>query len=310
MGFNLVNLALTIRTEDPFRLTKYLSLSGNAYAAACRSLSCRWPQRECESCSLDDTCGWHLVFGQALTTDPMALKRHQKPPLPFVFSFPACNDTSEIQKLIVVGLVVIGRAIPQLEMLLNGFSDLIASESTPVRAEIAQIACRDYHGSVQNENVAPSLMQSGSIVPENLLITSTDGLLDSRCCLGTTLDIYLMSPLRLLEAGHAAVNFKFGLFARSVMRRVSSLSFYYGESEMCCDFKELSRQVDDVVCIDEHFGYANVTNRKCSGITGYGTFLGDFSLLIPFLIIGSFVHVGKGSSFGMGCYDVLTCEGS
>jgi hypothetical protein len=46
-------------------------------------------------------------------------------------------------------------------------------------------------------------------------------------------------------------------------------------------------------------------NRKLTGIVGYGSYSGDFSQIVPFIIIGSYVHTGKGSSFGMGAYDVL-----
>lgn len=306
MGFNLVNLALSIQTEDVSRLRNYLSLSGNEYAAACRCLSCHCPARDCEDCSNNETCGWYLVFGQVLTSDPAALKRHQKPPLPFIFSFPPCAGAPDVLDIIEIGLVVIGRAIPHLEMLLNGFSGLFSGASIPVAAEIRQIACRDYQGSYQNIDIEPRCVQSGCLVPGNLVITSTEGLLDSRNWLGSTLCIQLLTPLRLLDGGHNAVSFEFGHFARSVMRRVSSLAYYYGESEMNCDYKELSRQVADVNCTDEHFSYAKVKNRKLSGIIGHGSFEGDFSQLMPLLLIGSYVHTGKGASFGMGMYDVLS----
>jgi hypothetical protein len=55
--------------------------------------------------------------------------------------------------------------------------------------------------------------------------------------------------------------------------------------------------------------FSHAENMKCSGITGYGTFEGDFSSLLAFLIIGSYVHTGKGSTFGMGAY-TLTVDGN
>lgn len=304
MGFNLVSLAITLVTDDVTRFVDYFSLSSGEYAIACRSLSCKWFDRDCEYCSTSESCAWFSVFGQKLTSDPSALKRYQKPPLPFVFSFPKLIASSEAGNNIVVNLVVIGNAIQHLEMLLNGLSKLILSGFAPVTAEIRQIACRDYQGTLPNNVIT----RSGALVPENLLIMSTDGLINSRFWLGSTLRIQLLSPLRLLENGHAVVRFEFGRFARSVMRRVSALAYYYGESEFDCDFKELSSQVNDAICMEEHFCYLNVKNKKKSGITGYGVYAGDFSRLLPFLIIGSYVHVGKGSSFGMGLYNLLPAD--
>jgi CRISPR-associated endoribonuclease Cas6 len=305
MGFNLVNLAITVRAAEASRLRFCLPLLGKEYAAACRSLSCHWPERACETCSAQESCGWYLVFGQKLTPDPAALKRHQKPPLPFVFSFPMLNVYSGARKEIECGLVVIGQAIPHLGMLLDGFAELLSGGLSPVPAEVIQIACLDYQGSIQHVSGDHGFARSGNLVPENLLIASTEGLLESRTWDSSDLHIRLLSPLRLLKNGHPVGRFEFSHFARSVMRRVSSLAYYYGESGFGCDFKELSRQVDDVICTDDHFCYTNDKNSKLTGISGYGSFLGNFSRLMPFLVIGSYVHTGKGSSFGMGAYDVL-----
>lgn len=305
MGFNLVSLAITLRTDNPVRLKNSLPLLGKDYASACRSLSCRWLERSCATCSSQEVCGWNLLFGQKLTSDPAALKRHQKPPLPFVFSFPMLDLISDADKEIVCGLVVIGPAISHLEMLLNGFAELLLCGSSQLTAEIVNIACRDYQGSVQSSALAAGLVRSGKLTPDNLLIASTEGLLESRTWNNSDLKLRLLSPLRLIEDNRQINRFEFSRFARSVMRRVSSLAYYYGESEIACDFKELTQQVEDVICTDDHFCYSNNNNKKISGIIGFGTFLGDFSQLMPLLVIGSYVHTGKGSSFGMGAFEVL-----
>jgi hypothetical protein len=254
---------------------------------------------------MQETCGWHLVFGQKLTSDPAALKRHQKPPLPFVFSFPIVELFSENQKNIVCGLVVVGPAIQYLEMLLSGFAELLSGALSEIPSEIIQIACRDYQDIVQPTSAGLESIRSGNLVPGNLVIVSTEGLLESRIWGGTELHIRLKSPLRLFEDSRPVVQFDFSRFARSVMRRVSSLAFYYGEREFDCDFKELSRQIDDIICAEDHFYFTNSKNKKMTGISGYGSFTGDFSRLVSFLVIGSYVHTGKGSSFGMGAYEVL-----
>jgi hypothetical protein len=222
-----------------------------------------------------------------------------------VFSFPIIGEVSGAHKEFECGLVVIGQAISHLEMLLNGFAELLSSGASPIPAEVVQIACRDYQGSVQRSSGHHGVARAQNLVPENLVILSTEGLLESRTWGGSELHIRLLSPLRLIEDGHPVTRFDFCRFARSVMRRVSSLAYYYGESEFGCDYKELSRQIADVICTDDHFCYTNDKNRKLTGVAGSGSFLGDFDRLMPFIIIGSFVHTGKGSSFGMGAYEVV-----
>jgi hypothetical protein len=310
MGFNFVNLAITVRANDAVSLKNYLPILGKEFAEACRSLSCRWPDRECDSCSAQDVCNWFFVFGQKLSPDPAALKRHQKPPLPFVFSFSWLDFPAEAHNDIVIGLIVVGRAIQQLDLLLNGFAALMSSGMSPVSAEITSIECRDYQGAVQANAHDTGVLRSGYLIPKNLAIVSTEGLMESRTWTGSNLQIQLLSPLRFFENSRPVVRFEFSRFARSVMRRVSSLAYYYGENEFDCDFKEISRQIEDVICTDDHFIYKGDKNKRISGITGYGSFLGDFGRLEQFLVIGSYVHAGKGSTFGMGGYKVVPCGDS
>jgi len=310
MGFNLVDLAITVRADDPFRLVNCLPLKSKAYADACRSLTCRRQERACDTCSSQDSCSWYQVFGQKLTSDPAALKRHQKPSMPFVFSFPMSDVFSEVHRVLECGLVVVGPAIQHLDMLLNGFAELVSSLASPHSAEIIQIACRDYQGTVQHSAVKENSARSMDPVPENLVILSTEGLLESCSWSGADLYIQLLTPLRLYEDGRPSDMFEFGRFARSVMRRVSSLASYYGESEYDCDFKEVSRQLEDVICVDNHFCYTHAVTGKLRGLIGCGRFMGDFSRIMPFLVIGSYVHTGKGSAFGMGNFTMVAAAGN
>ena len=43
---------------------------------------------------------------------------------------------------------------------------------------------------------------------------------------------------------------------------------------------------------------------KMGGFIGSITFEGDFEKFMPFLLLGEFIHVGKGTSFGLGKYKI------
>jgi hypothetical protein len=243
---------------------------------------------------MQDSCAWDLVFGQRLSADPSAVRRFQKPPLPFMFTFPSRQDSADMPTDIECGLVVVGQAIPCLDMLLEGFSDILL----PLAAEVLQIGTRDYQGVVQ-----PLGDGSGINCPENLAVLSSDDLLGNRIWAESCLQIKLISPLRIIKDGRILGNFDFSRFSRSLLRRVSSLAYYYGACEFTCDYKDLSRQAEAVICTDEHF----IHTTGFAGLMGYGRFQGDFSGLLPFLAAGSYVHVGKGASFGMGAFELIEC---
>jgi CRISPR/Cas system endoribonuclease Cas6 (RAMP superfamily) len=40
------------------------------------------------------------------------------------------------------------------------------------------------------------------------------------------------------------------------------------------------------------------------GFLGSISFTGDFKEFLPFIILGQYIHVGKGTSFGLGKYEI------
>jgi hypothetical protein len=301
MNFNLIDLTITVRSENSSRLCSSLYVSGVRFSDACRLQCCPRPDSKCVSCSGKDSCAWNLVFGQHLTPDPSALKRYQKPSLPFAFTFPALSDLDELTTEIICGLVVMGQAIPFLDTLLAGFRELLLS----LESDIVQVGSRDVQG-----NEYPLWERSGVRNGENLVVLSGSHLLEERVWVEPCLQIRLLSPLRLIEDGHLLDIFEFSRFAGSLLRRVSSLAYYYGGCELSCDYKGLANQAESVVCTDNHFVQSAARNRKLSGLTGYGSFKGDFRGLFPFLNTGRYVHVGKGAAYGLGVFELGACISS
>ena len=41
------------------------------------------------------------------------------------------------------------------------------------------------------------------------------------------------------------------------------------------------------------------------GFIGTISFKGDFKEFVPFILLGEYIHVGKGTSFGLGKYEIL-----
>ena len=297
MEFNLITLTLGIRTSNRTALSQRLLLAGEDYADACRQSACQLATRHCAGCSAHNRCDWQLVFGQQLSADPEALRRHQKPPLPFAFTIPIPEKTADPAGMLECEMVVVGRAISCLDMLLNGFKALLTAKKSPPGSALLHTDVRDYQGTRYPLENADCPSRTG-----NLVVMSTEGILAScpREC--SHLTIRLLSPLRLVVHGRQLKGFDFSIFVRSIMRRISSLASYYCGYEFNCDFKALSNLAQTVVCREDHFVMVGGGSWKTAGIRGYGCFNGDFGGLLPFLMLGSHVHTGKNAALGMGAY--------
>lgn len=247
-----------------------------------------------------ECCGWNKLFGQPLTPDIAALKRYQKPPLPFVFSFFDRAGEGHATDELLCGLVVVGSAIPLLPLLVEGFVSLLATEFGSVDSELIHIACRDFQGVSQT----PFRFEMMQNLMENLVIVSPDDLQANRHWGNSTLELRLLSPLKLIENGRVSQEFDFCRFARFVMRRVSSISYYYGGHELEWEFKELVKEIDVTSCIQEKYYYSAHRRHSLSGVTGSGVYEVQNDRIISLLKTGALLHVGKGASFGMGAYEM------
>ena len=303
MEFNLVNLRFQITTDNTAALVQWLFRAGAEFSSACRDAICQWPVRDCQKCPERRDCPWNQVFSQKLALNPDALKRHQKPPLPFVFSFECLDSYSGNSGTVTVKFVVVGGAISCLDMLLTGFAALVERHTENFYCKLGTISSLDYQG---NARVIGEDVHIDKI--KDLVILSASGVIDCRhqwdC---DRIGFNFTTPLRLVHKGHILKHFNPSTFTRSLLRRVSSMAYYYGDCSEA-DFKELSSQSDRIKCCEDTSSFKPLWMgaNKFSGIIGNCLLSGNFDDLLPFFILGSYLHVGKGASFGMGNYALYT----
>src|SRR5512138_3515897 len=112
--FTFVTLVFKVEIDgrdcDPFAMYRFRGLFPDAFRAS--------------SIRLRDADGYSELFSQTLTPDPSALKRFQKPPLPFAFRLPQlpCKNTGSSN--IEITLSLAGSAVNHL----NSF--VVAVEET------------------------------------------------------------------------------------------------------------------------------------------------------------------------------------
>ena len=296
MGFDLAHLKISVQIKTPARLLAWLPTCGKEFSAICKRAVCNSPMECATSCRTSVTCPWFLLFGQQLSHDPVALKRDQKPPLPFAFSFSANGP-----EVVECDLVTVGNATNHIALLGNAFAELILSAHASAQCRLTAVESLD----LQRTSFPLRLDPAGSSGIENLVVFSSDEIIDTSKYGSSEIGIRLLSPLRLIEEGRQSSRFEFARFACSVMRRVSSLAYYYGGHEFDSDFKELSRQATEAICTDYKFQKGSCGNSSTAGLCGHGSFIGDFDGLMPYLLLGVFLNTGKGAAYGMGRYEVV-----
>lgn len=253
-----------------------------------KALSCR--RLDCAGCLTGANCPYPANLGQIIAKDPDAVRRHQKPPLPFVFQFPLLPPSPNRGTTLECALTLMGSAVQEagcyitaLGLLLEGMqASLLRVEAECPGGGRAPVATGATPALPLLSALDPAL--SGPLAPELVAVR-------------------LITPLKLMHEGRLLKSFTFSHFARSLMRRVSSLAYYYEGVEPDLDYRWLSQRSESVETASSDCRFVSWGGRP-AGIVGTLRFRGDLEPFHLLLTLGQATQLGKGASFGFGCYRI------
>jgi len=291
--FNLVRLVITLRLDT--NIADPLALFGlnSCFAEAFRHVSgCRGAH--------DTDCPYCRSFSQSLSTDPAAVRRHQKPPLPFAFSLPLLPSSPNLGEQAEILLTIVGSAIQDAPLYLDALTRALARfgpagryVAVPLRAEAI-----DYYGTCS------LFWEAGKGVShENLILLSAEGVQQTCTLAADEVKLRIVTPLRLLSGGKPVRELTFSALARCLFRRITSLAYHYGGHEVDLDFRWLAERSRGICYTEGDFHWQGDAGKQ-GGIVGSGTFRGDLSEFHPFLLLGEYLQCGKGATYGYGSFRV------
>lgn len=271
--------------SDPYAL---FACRSDFDAAFRKTLSCR--RLDCAGCPSSGSCPYPANFGQAIARDPEAVRRHQKPPLPFVFRFPILPPAPNRGRTLECALTLIGSAAQQayryieaVGLLLEGMHAVrVGVEAESPGGGRAPVAAGEH----------PALHLLSGLDP-----TSAGPLAPDRAA------VRLVTPLKLVHEGRLLKHFTFSHFARALMRRVSSLAYHYEGAEPPLDYRWLSQCSEAVETFSSDCRLVSRGGRP-AGIVGTACFRGDLEPFHLLLQLGLATQLGKGASFGFGSYRI------
>jgi len=242
-------------------------------------------------CRESADCPCRSVFGQSLTPDPTALRRYQKPPLPFAFKIPRLPE-SEIE----LSLVIVGDAINHLDLFIKAMMLLFQPPGSLQNWRVVSLeaACGDGSRIAIPVNGISTEFSSLPLLSFDELFTQ--GRVDC-----SKITIEFQAPSRLLHKGVPLRDIQFSHLAGALFRRVSSLAYYYGGEELPHDFKWLADRSREIVCTSSDLRWVN-HGGLLQGVVGSSEYNGELAEFIPFLHLGSLLNIGKSAAYGMGSY--------
>jgi len=303
VDLNFVQLIVTLRLEadisDRYALFAMKPYFEEAFRqAACCGGGLIGP------CTSENGCPYHLTFSQPLSADPAALKRYQKPSLPFVFQLQLLPEPPNEGDTVELGLVLTGSAVNLVTDYLAALEGMLRIPAFRRRFTAALIKVE----SAGYDRCRTLVMTPGKgMAMDRVTTLSLQGLRESAVLAPDAVTVTVVTPMRIMAEGRPLREFSFSPFIRALFRRVSAMAYYYGGSEAELDFKWLAEQSRSVACADADFQWIE-WGGSWSGLVGSATFTGNMTEYHPFLLAGEYLHVGKGATFGLGRYAVRACK--
>ncbi|MBI1920378.1 MAG: CRISPR system precrRNA processing endoribonuclease RAMP protein Cas6 [Geobacter sp.] len=293
MDLNLTRLRFTVRQEvDPPGPYALFSVR-NEFATHYQRTVCV-ADGLCHSCLDRENCPYPANFAQDLAVDPYALKRHQKPSLPFVFDLPLLPPAAKKGETFEIFLNLFGTAINHVshyvEAVRRMFSEPVSRDA--LRGTIVGVESIDWRGNAQPLSLDDPASAMVIFAAED--VTFSFALPDR---------LILQTPLQLIRDGKVSRTLDPAHFLMSIVRRVSSMVYYYGGYEMEVDYPLLAQASSEAGMADAAIGWEEWGGGKCAGLVGEATLTGVAEDFRPFLALGGLMHLGKGAAYGMGRFD-------
>jgi len=339
----------TIKGETALLLPAYKgSTLRGGFGHAFRRIVCVFKGKGCGECLLRQQCVYSWVFETPVPSGAQMMQKYTAAPHPFVIEPSVENqETYQVKEEMSFGLVLIGRAIDYLPYFIYAFEELghIGIGKGKGKYQLVEVAeecplveepdesplpgpeptCQNKPGQKgqagQKEQKSPrKVIYRGhdKTLAASITPVQWPDIIDSPPPSPSRIRMIFLTPTRIKYEDSLTKELEFHVFFRNLLRRISLLSYFHcGKKLDDSEFKDLIEQATKVKTISrslywddwERYSNRQGTRMKMGGFIGKAIYEGNFEPFWPYVRLGEYVHVGKGSGFGLGRYAVERQEG-
>jgi len=294
-------------TGHPVRLPEYPgSAWRGAFGHALKKTVCVVRDTPCQQCLLKHACAYSYIFETSPPVNTGKMRKYTATPHPFVFRFTAEESSAEGFSL---DLNLFGhgqRFFPYVihAMQMAGQNG-VGGNRQPFH--LIKIDAVDFQG------------QHVTVYQEAALQTQHPALRPPLPEMPKAISINFHSPIRIKRDNKniTADHFNFSALFGALLRRISMICYFHTDTPLEVNFAGLAAAARDVQFSAQslrwydwtRYSSRQQTEMQMGGLLGTVNLnmqgLGDFW---PYLWLGQWTHVGKGTSMGMGAYTIATAS--
>jgi len=307
-GFRLVRCAFDLILTEGLELPPYKGFAfRGTMGHVLRSLACSIPGEECPVCPFRQTCAYGYLFETVPDATVRQSRKYSSYPRPYVMK-PPLEEKRVYRRYdrLSFELVLIGRAIEHIPNLIATFDEI---GRRGMRGETGRFIIDRVttYGADRSESV----IWNGGQFTGNLNVVTWEDLSQGCPQKSDTVTLTFHTPLLIEEKGRPlSAAPEFAILVESLCRRASLLYDFHDSGDSAGCLEPVNTSGISIQMSGVHWqSLERITNRQqkklsTGGLLGSVIYRGDLVQFLPLLRLGEFIHAGKSTTFGFGCYTV------
>jgi len=304
-----LRLRITLRAEEEALLPSFKgSMLRGAFGRALRKASCvMGPQQNCETCGLRGACLYTRLFETFIDGEPPPfLKGHETAPRPFVVEAEDERRQFTPGDRLGFDLLLFGSAVELQALAVVAVARMAESGLGERRRRFAveEIAFLDAGGEFR-PILSPGRPRAQALLPP------TNGLPEDEIVLR------FRTPARFKTGNHLMPSLGFRALVFRMLARALELTHFFGDRDAIdWSFQSFLRQAEGVRLVEKDLSWKDLkrysarqgAEMSMGGFVGSMRLAGDLAPFAPLLRTAEIIHVGKGTTFGLGRVEVEPCQ--
>jgi CRISPR-associated endoribonuclease Cas6 len=294
--------------KEPLILPPYKgSTLRGGFGNALRKTVCTLRKNNCHDCLLKEKCVYSYIFETPPPSDTKIMRKYETAPHPFIIEPPAERRRGyKPDNEITFKLTLIGKAIDYLPYFIYTFDELgkigIGKGRGKYKLKEALAGGRKIYSHKTKTLKSFSISKITIPMPLNTRGSKTN-----------TLTLKFLTPTRIVYSGRLTLDLEFHVLIRNLLRRVALIYYFHaGGDPSDWQFNEIISMAKDINVREKNlrwhdwarYSTRQDTRMKMGGFVGEITFEGNITPFMPLLKAGEVLHIGKGTSFGLGKYEI------
>lgn len=306
--FKIAHFTLHLRAAAVISLPPYKgSAFRGAFGHALKKAVCIRRDGTCGACLVKNSCVYFYVFETPVMPGAKVMRNYPYSPHPFVLRPPqeARTEWAEGDPF-SCELLLVGRAVDYLPYFILTFERMGERGVGRGRGRftLERITNGDEDAAVYSGETK-TLGSGFHVVTGSELAAPEDT--------ANKITLTFLTPARLRYEGALTGEIEFHVLIRALLRRLSLLAYFHcGADPSTVDARGLIEKAKTVRTVQgdlawrdwERYSTRQDARMKLGGLVGSVTYEGDLGPFLPYLRLGELVHVGKGTSFGLGRYNI------